>query len=63
MDKRERTLLRALAFLISTAISVSTFALVSSWAWTQLDSTQQEAIAATNIPLVAGWIAYASAVP
>jgi len=62
MDKTEG-LLRTVAFLISTAISVATFALFSSWAWTQLDPTQQEAIAATNIPLVVDWITRASAVP
>ena len=63
MDKSENTLLRTVAFLVSTAISVATFALLSSWAWTQLNPTQQEAIAATNVPLVSDWITRASAVP
>jgi len=63
MDRLERTLLRTVAFLVATAISVATFALFSSWAWTQLDPTQQEAIAATNTPLMFDWIARASAVP
>ena len=38
MKTTERTLLRTVAFLVSTVISVSTFALFSSWAWTQLDA-------------------------
>ena len=63
METTERTLLRTVAFLVSAFISVSTFALLSSWAWAQLDATQQEAIAATNIPLFVNWIARASAVP
>jgi hypothetical protein len=63
METTERTLLRTVAFLVSAFISVSTFALFSSWAWTQLDATQQEAIAATNIPLIAGWSARASTLP
>ena len=60
MDKSEGALLRTVAFLVSLAISVGTFALFSSWAWMQLDPTQQEAIAATNTPLVFDWIARAS---
>ena len=63
MDKRESTLLRTVTFLIATAISVATFALFSAWAWTQLDPRQQEAIAATNTPLIADWITPASAGP
>jgi hypothetical protein len=54
MNKSEKTLVRTVAFLISAAISASTFALFSSWAWSQLDPTQQAAIAAINTPLIAG---------
>ncbi len=63
MDKSEGTVIRTVAFLVATTISVGTFALFSSWAWTQLDPAQQEAITATNTPLISEWIARASAVP
>ena len=53
MNKSEKTIVRTVAFMISAAISASTFALFSSWAWTHLDPTQQEAIAAINTPLIA----------
>jgi len=62
MDKSEGTLLRTVAFLVSLGISIGTFALFSSWAWTQLDRIQQEAIAATSSPLFFDWIARASTV-
>ena len=54
MDKSQKTLVRTVAFMISAAISASTFALFSSWAWTQLDPTQQAAIAAINTPWIGG---------
>jgi hypothetical protein len=54
MNKSEKTIVRTVAFLISATISASTFALFSSWAWTHLDPTQQDAIAAINTPLIAG---------
>jgi hypothetical protein len=50
MDKSEKIIVRAVAFLISAVISVSVVALFSSWAWTHLDPAQQEAIAAINGP-------------
>jgi hypothetical protein len=54
MNKSGKSLVRTVAFLVSAAISASTFALFSSWAWNQLDPTQQAAIAAINTPLIAG---------
>ena len=63
MNTTERTLVRTAAFLVSTVICVSTFALFSSWAWTQLDATQQEAIAVTNTSLIADWSTRESTVP
>jgi hypothetical protein len=35
MNKPEKVIARTVAFLISAAITASTFALLSSWAWTQ----------------------------
>ena len=53
MDKSEKIFVRTVAFLISTVISVSLFSLFSTWAWTHLEPTQQEAIAAINTPWIA----------
>ena len=50
MDKSEKFVVRIVAFLISSAISISLFALFSTWAWTHLDPMQQEVVAATSSP-------------
>jgi hypothetical protein len=52
MNKSEKIIVRTVAFLISTVISVSAFALFSSWAWTKLDPAQQETIGAVNTPWI-----------
>ena len=54
MNKPEKIIIRTVAFLISTVMSVSAFALFSSWAWTHLDPEQQEAIGAISAPWIAG---------
>jgi hypothetical protein len=52
MDKPEKIIVRTVAFFVSTVLSVSLFALFSSWAWTHLDPTQQDAIGAINTPWI-----------
>jgi hypothetical protein len=53
MNKSEKIIVRTVAFLFSALISVSAFALSSSWAWTKLDPAQQETIGAMNTPWIA----------
>jgi hypothetical protein len=50
MHNSEKIIVRTVAFLVSTVISVSLFALFSTWAWIHLDPVQQDAIAAVNTP-------------
>ena len=53
MNKSDKIIVRTAAFLLSTVVSVSAFALFSSWAWTHLDPAQQDAIGSINT----SWIA------
>jgi hypothetical protein len=52
MNKSEKFVVRVVAFLFSTVVSVSAFALFSSWAWTRLDPAQQDTIGAINTPWI-----------
>ena len=52
MNMSEKALVRTVAFLISAAVSASSFGLFSSWVWNELDPTQQAAIASINTPLI-----------
>ena len=53
MNKSEKTIVRTVAFLISTVIAVALLGLFSTWAWSQLDPAQQETIGAINTPWIA----------
>jgi hypothetical protein len=53
MNKSEKAIVRTVAYLISTVISVSLLGLFSTWAWSQLDPAQQETIGAINTPWIA----------
>ena len=53
MNKSARIIVRTVAFLISTIISISLVGLFSAWAFSELEPAQQEAIGAINTPWTA----------
>jgi len=53
MSKSAKIIVRTVAFLISTIIAISVVGLFSAWAFSELDPTQQDAIAAINTPWIA----------
>jgi hypothetical protein len=53
MNKSAKIIVRTVAFLILTVITISLFGLFSVWAFSELDPAQQEAIGAINTPWIA----------
>jgi hypothetical protein len=50
MSKSTRIIVRTVAFVILTVVTISLFGLFSVWAFSELDPAQQEAIGAINTP-------------